>query len=89
MQPLENEMQDGEDIIRNGADRNNLDGLLQFQLQTEPIVHFAQKILVLTFELDVDAGSQELCGAGQLAGKIFLAFLGRGAGTDRRCESAG
>lgn len=47
------------------------------------------KILVLAFEPDLDAGAQELRRAGQLAGKIFLAFLGRGAGPYRRSKPAG
>mgnify|MGYP000346553624 CR=1 FL=1 len=46
---------------------------LQMQLQLGAAVHLAEQFLVLAFQLDIDAGAQQLAVAGDAAGEVFLA----------------
>jgi hypothetical protein len=60
-------------VVGDRHHRQAFDGCLQVQLELGPAVHLGEELLVLAFELDLDAGAQQLAVAGDAAGEVFLA----------------
>ena len=73
-------MQKAADVIGDRRDGEPLHRLLQPQLRARTGIHGLEQIAVLALQLDIDTCAQKLRGAGELAGEVGLALLGRQAG---------
>ena len=71
LRPLGDVLHQLRPVVGQNHHRQAFDGFLQVQLQLGAAVHLAEQFLVLAFQLDIDAGAQQLAVAGDAGGRVL------------------